>query len=234
MHDPMHVVFDVLRPWPTVREARWRKEPNPRRRRRHRQFGPLNIRAAEHSCAHCDDGNVKDPPPSYHDELRPGAPCPDCAGRGFHRTPFWRRPYFGWHFWRFGGTEWYFPALITLWHVDPETDGTDSSCRNRYRPAWRAAKADNDPLRLWWANFRMHHYDKVHVRHWRVQICPVQALRRRLFTRCAGCGERLPYGYSPISSHWDAPPHRWWESEVGVYHHECYDAHRAAQPQEVA
>lgn len=62
----MHVVVDVPRPWPSRSRAVGR-EPDPNPRRRHRQFGPLNIRAAEFRCAHCDAGKVEDPPPSYHE-----------------------------------------------------------------------------------------------------------------------------------------------------------------------
>ena len=219
MHDPMHVVVDVRRPWPNKGREQYRKpEANPKRRQR--AIGPLNIRAAEHRCAHCEDGKVPDPAPSYIDR-HPGEDCPECAGRGFTRTPPWRRPYFSWAFWRFGRKEWYFPSLIVLWHVDPETDGTDSSCRNRYRQAWREARADRDPLRLWWANLRMRRYDLWHVHHWKVQVVVWQHFNRWAWSRCSGCGGRFSWGYSPVSSSWGGRGPGWRRPEEGVRHREC-------------
>ena len=219
MHDPMHVVFDVKRPWPNkARMSRRRPEANPRRR--HRQYGPLNIRAAENACPHCEDGKVPDPAPSYA-ERHPGEDCKFCAGRGFNRTPLWRRPYFGWSFWRFGDREWYFPALVTIWHVDPETDGTDSSCRNHYRQAWREARADRNPIRERWANWRMRRYDLWHVHHWKVQVVVWQRFNRWAFSRCSECGGRFSWGYSPVSNQWGGRGPGWRRPEESVRHHEC-------------
>jgi len=65
--------------------------------------------------------------------------------------------------------------------------------------------------------------------HWRPTIHPVQKARRWLFTRCAGCGERFPWTYGPVTGYWTAPPHRWYESEVGLYHSECYAQHVEAR-----
>jgi hypothetical protein len=222
MHDPMHVVLELRRPWPKKWTSGGRRyEPN--RRRRHRQFGPLNIRAAEHRCAHCDEGRVTDPPPSYHEHEghRAGEKCPNCAGRGYNRNPFWRRPYFGWAFWQFGSRQYYFPGLVTLWHVDPETDGSDSSCRNRYKPHWRAAHADNDPLRKWFWWKVMVHYDKWHVHHWKLQIKVWQDFNRWAWSRCAHCRGRFRWGYSPVSHSWHGTGPRWRRGEEGIYHYEC-------------
>lgn len=222
MHDPMHVVFDILRPWPNKsRPARRSTDPNPRRHGR--QFGPLNLRAAEHECAHCDNGQVTDPPPSYHEHkgYYAGQPCPDCAGRGYCRTPFWRRPYVFWHFWRFRGREWYVPSVVTVWHVDPETDGSDSSCRNRYKRAWREAKADNDPLRLWWANWRMRRYDLWHVHHWKIQVGPWQNFNRWAWSRCSTCGGRFKWGEAPVSTQWHSKGPAWRKPEQHVHHMDC-------------
>jgi hypothetical protein len=111
--------------------------------------------------------------------------------------------------WR--GQRWYFPGMVTVWHHDPEKDGTDSSCRNRWRkrkPAW----------------FFKHSSPYIfHVHHWSVQIHFFGKLRRRLLTRCETCGKHFPWGYAPVSFSWDSPKRtfwqRWTKGETGLYHH---------------
>lgn len=102
--------------------------------------------------------------------------------------------------------KWYWPALITVWHVDPETDGTDNSC------GW--------PNNRWW---------KFHVHHWRVQVQPWLKLRRRLFTRCEYCGEpftKNDKGPNPIrlAVMWGKPQtlkRRWLQGERFLFHNDC-------------
>lgn len=103
---------------------------------------------------------------------------------------------------------WYWPALVTVWHVDPETDGTDDSC------GWFTNR--------WW---------KFHVHHWRLQVHPWQALRRWLFTRCEFCGERFSRrrkdtGPNPIRKQvmWGPPQRRRkrvFQGERFLFHSDC-------------
>jgi hypothetical protein len=69
--------------------------------------------------------------------------------------------------------------------------------------------------RPWWR------HPKFHVHHWRVQVPFLQALKRRLSSRCAACGKRFPWGYAPVAASWSNPGPRWFRGEPGVYHHEC-------------
>lgn len=110
------------------------------------------------------------------------------GGRPYYFTPFlvWR------------GRRWYFPALITVWHVDPEVGGDDDSCRHRASKRWGFQRS-----------FFVY---KLHVHHWSVQVHPWQKLRRWLFVRCAGCGRRFPWSYAPISFHW--------EGQGDLFHHD--------------
>jgi hypothetical protein len=64
-------------------------------------------------------------------------------------------------------------------------------------------------------------HPRWHIRHWQIQVHPVQALKRWLFSRCAKCGKRFAWGYSPICTQWDADGPRWFRSERHVYHSEC-------------
>ena len=57
---------------------------------------------------------------------------------------------------------------------------------------------------------------------WRLQIHPLQALRRWALTRCAWCGGRSVKGDRVNFSHqWDGPRGRWWRGEPGLFHHDC-------------
>lgn len=129
------------------------------------------------------------------------------------RRPYPRRPRKGrlgrWR-WRppfvnVAGRELYFPALITVWHVEPHgEDALRGECRG---------------TRWQW-----------HIHHWHIQWCFLQGWRRRLLTRCAWCGgpsrKRDPVN---ISHQWDSPKQPLWRGERGLFHHDCSSVHSAHQ-----
>lgn len=89
----------------------------------------------------------------------------------------------------------YFPCMITVWHRDP-SGYDDTTCRGK---RWQ-----------------------LHVHHWKVQVSPLQQLRRHLLTRCAWCGGRSAKGDQVNISHqWDGPRARWWQGETGLFHGDC-------------
>lgn len=97
--------------------------------------------------------------------------------------------------WVFAGRGLYWPCMITIWHRDP-SGHDDTTCR---RKQWR-----------------------LHIHHWKVQVVPLQQLRRRLLTRCAWCGGRSVKGDPVNHSHqWDRPRGRWWQGEPGLFHSDC-------------
>lgn len=55
-------------------------------------------------------------------------------------------------------------------------------------------------------------HPRWHVWHWRIQIHPLQKLMRRLFTRCAACGQ--PFG-------WNESPTGTWNGSK-VWHSKCF------------
>lgn len=105
---------------------------------------------------------------------------------------------FGSPYWVLAGRGLYFPGLITVWHRDPS--GYDSTTCPMY------------PGRAW----------RFHIHHWRLQVHPLQALRRRLLTRCAWCHGRHRKGDPVCVSHsWDGPRGHWWQGEPGLFHADC-------------
>jgi len=107
-------------------------------------------------------------------------------------------------FWILAGRGLYFPPLITVWHRDPS--GYDSTTC----PIWQSC--------AW----------RFHIHHWRLQVHPLQHLRRRLLTRCAWCGGRSRKG-DPVnhSNQWEGPRARWWQGEQGLFHRDCSSIERA-------
>lgn len=91
----------------------------------------------------------------------------------------------------------YWPAMITVWHKEPGGHDWGTVCRRG--GAWR------------W-----------HVHHLRIQVRPLQHLRRWALTRCAWCGGRHRKG-DPVnmSSQWDRSRGRWWRGETDLRHHDC-------------
>ncbi|MFF8485201.1 hypothetical protein [Streptomyces antibioticus] len=98
-------------------------------------------------------------------------------------------------FWIIAGRGYYFPSLITVWHRDPAARDHET-CRTRH---WR-----------------------LHVHHWRIQFPPLQALRRRLLTRCTWChGPHRKGDAVNISHQWNRPRGHWWQGETGLFHRDC-------------
>lgn len=213
----------------------------------------------------------------------------------------------------------YFPAIITIWHEDPETDGTDDSCGWAYskltkdqksnltflagceaRSPWFLREAAKQPssaadaeskmrgaivlvaailkvkfsmaeatqmaveyihnstdsirshlcfLPGWHTNFpddseehRKRHAEELftilargilsrkrrwwqhprwHFWHWRFQVHPIQAFKRWVWGRCAGCGKRFTWDYCPVSTQWNSKGPQWFRSETSIYHDKC-------------
>lgn len=94
------------------------------------------------------------------------------------------------------GRSWYFPSMMTVWHVEPDGRDAFEVCKSRGHWRW-------------------------HVWHWRIQISLAQKVKRFLFERCIECGRRFPWGYAPVSHQWDGPSARWFHISRVAYHHEC-------------
>lgn len=105
------------------------------------------------------------------------------------------------------GRRWFFPSMITVWHVEPGGHDSGEVCKHRRK----------GPDEKWRYTQRW----RWHVWHWRIQISLEQKLRRFLFERCERCGHRYPWGYAPVSHQWDGPKSRWFRVQKHAYHHEC-------------
>jgi hypothetical protein len=64
-------------------------------------------------------------------------------------------------------------------------------------------------------------HPRWHVRHWQIQIHPVQHFKRWAFSRCDKCGGRFRWGEAPISGSWDSDGPQWFKSEAHVHHGSC-------------
>lgn len=96
------------------------------------------------------------------------------------------------------GRWWMWPPIITVWHHDP-SGIDDIVCPTHPGNRWR-----------------------FHIHHWRVQVHPLQQLRRRLLTRCEVCGGRSAKN-APVnfSSQWYREKTPWWRGETGLAHMAC-------------
>lgn len=121
--------------------------------------------------------------------------------------PWWKPSSYS-AFWRLAGRDFYWPSLITIWHREPGGHDALSMCQKRIQlpdGTWKFTRG--------W---------RWHIHHWHLQFPPLQALRRRLLTRCAWCGGRSRKGDAVNMSHqWDGPRGRWWHGEPGLYHGDC-------------
>lgn len=142
-----------------------------------------------------------------------------CEHAPFDRDPFpWWKPSSWSPFWTVAGRRWYFPSLITIWHREPGGRDSGEVCPHYVR--WRDpnGKWQSKVVRRW----------KWHVHHWKIQVPPLQHLRRRALTRCAWCGGRSRKGdYVNVSHSWDGERGPWWKGELGLYHSDCSSVHSA-------
>jgi hypothetical protein len=103
-------------------------------------------------------------------------------------------------------------------------------------PGERVARFLYCVMRVYLSHHRpWYRHPRWHIRCWRLQVHPAQALKRWLWTRCEHCGKRFPWGYAPTSVNWGGSAlgwlkggKGWFKGEAGVYHHECYPEFRKA------
>lgn len=131
--------------------------------------------------------------------------------------PWWRLRSYS-PFWTLAGKGFYWPALIVVWHVEP--DGKDSGEVCPHYRRWQDADGK-------WQSKILHGW-RWHVHHWRIQVPPLRHLRRRLLTRCTWCGGRSRKGDAVNVSHqWDGERGPWWRGERGLFHLDCSSIERA-------
>jgi hypothetical protein len=100
-------------------------------------------------------------------------------------------------FWVLAGREYYWPGLITVWHVDPSGYDAFQDCPRTSKWQW-------------------------HVNHWKLQIHPLQHFRRWALTRCEWCSGRSRKGdLVNHSQQWHNEKSPWWKGERGLFHEDC-------------
>ena len=144
--------------------------------------------------------------------------CSDDPPHGDGPFPWWKTSSYS-RFWRIAGRDYYWPALIRVWHREPGARDALTECgRVVQRPdgTWRRSRG--------W---------RLHVRHWRLQIPPLQQARRRLLTRCTLCGGRSTKTHPISLGTWGGSKSPWWRGETGLRHMDCADV-RIAEPEAAA
>jgi hypothetical protein len=144
-------------------------------------------------------------------------------------------------------------TFLTIWHRDPEKNGGDDSCgwfrphldENDKKFVDLMLKDKDDNIRYffgldtymgdmeWRLGVIVRNYKRFkrswwrhprwHIHHWRLQVHFLQRFKRWAFSRCVYCRKGFPWGYTPISDHWNSEGQKWFRSEKGIYHHECYN-----------
>jgi hypothetical protein len=115
-------------------------------------------------------------------------------------------------FWTLAGHAFYWPSVITVWHVEPLGRDSGTVCKHYRREqlpdgTWKATI-----LRGW----------RWHIHHWHIQVSPYQAARRWLLTRCEWCGGKSrKRDRANVSHSWHHEKTRWWRGEAGLFHHDC-------------
>lgn len=115
-------------------------------------------------------------------------------------------------FWQLAGRRYYWPGLVTIWHVEPGGHDAGEVCKHYRRTRGADGEWTTTYLRGW----------RWHVHHWRIQVHPLQNFRRWALTRCTWCHGRSRRGdHVDVGRQWDGPRGKWWQGEPGLYHHDC-------------
>jgi hypothetical protein len=174
------------------------RRPWPRRERSHDSIRPHTDRVfprwrfkLHHDCAACDEQERA-----------------EHAGKRYF--PWWK-PSSWTPFWTVAGRGYYWPPLIVVWHREPRGHDSGEICKHLIRWQDEHGKWQSKILHGW----------RFHVHHWRIQVRPLQELRRRLLTRCAGCGGRHKRGHPVNVGFWNGARGPWWRGERNLYHLGC-------------
>jgi len=81
--------------------------------------------------------------------------------------------------------------------------------------------------RHWW------NHPRWHIHHWKIQIHALQNLKRWLFSKCTGCGNRFRWGFAPSCTEWDSDGPRWFKSETNVYCDKCHPSAACLESKEM-
>jgi hypothetical protein len=144
---------------------------------------------------------------------------PGCENDPPHKDgafPWWKPGSYS-SFWRLAGRDFYWPPLVTVWHREPGGRDSGSVCKH-----FRRVEGEDGPT------FKVTSRWRWHIHHWRIQVPPLQALRRWALTRCEWCEGRSRKGDLVNNSHqWDRAGGPWWRGERGLFHRDCSSVERA-------
>lgn len=242
MHDPMTVAFEIKRPW--------RDKPEPRTN----GIWPKGYRPTLVTIWHVDpETDGSDDSCGWFKRARHG----DQEVRAKIRKAFaseWDGEYIGWFdattgqpvlslqattlglFRRaayiFCGNDWNKTKRLLSRHLldilmfaENRHDSLSDALTMRHGVVPKADRAENMADIIYGCLLRWtlpwYRHARWHVWHWKIQVHPVQALKRWLFSRCATCGKGFRWGYAPTSSSWGGSGPRWFRGEPGVHHHDC-------------
>lgn len=114
-------------------------------------------------------------------------------------------------------------CLLPGWHTNSERVTEDDRKREAAHLFYIVARFILRERRPWWRHPRWH------VRHWEIQIRPLQTLKRVLFSRCRHCGGRFSWhdcqrgqiiGYS-----WHSEGPQWFRNAENIAHMACDQQH---------
>lgn len=130
--------------------------------------------------------------------------------------------------------------ILTVWHVDPQKDGSDNSCdwNNLHFPkAWvedmshLSEDAQSAVRMIWWMfNQRLRprawwRHPKWHVHHWKLQWHLILQFKRWMWSRCKMCGGRFTWHDSGghVIGSWGNKGPSWFKNTEDVWHMHCTD-----------
>jgi hypothetical protein len=106
-------------------------------------------------------------------------------------------------------------AFLPGWHSNNDQDRESDRKYTAEQFFWCIGSYILRERRPWYRHPRWH------LRHWQLQIHPLQDFKRCSFSRCATCGKGFKYGQSGWTNSWNSDGPQWFKSERDLHHDGC-------------
>ena len=110
----------------------------------------------------------------------------------------------------------------TIFDNRPHWSREGGTPEHRWFQELKAAWMEHKRRRTFWRIAK-----RWHFWHWSFQVHPINAIRRRLLSKCEVCGKGFKKGDGVLSTCWNGPLPRWFEmlrGERGLAHDRCMNS----------
>lgn len=118
-------------------------------------------------------------------------------------------------------------CFLPGWHSNRDADRESDRKQSAHELYVCLASILLTRARPWWKHPRWHFW------HWEINVQPIQAFKRWMWSRCSKCGGRFSWGYAPVTNQWNSEGPRWFKGETDKFHANCDDVRSGGRAEAV-